>query len=334
MGLYTMALYDAFVSYSHAKDKPIAAALQSVVQRLGKPWYRRRALRLFRDDTSLSATPHLWPTIEQALGQSRFFILLASPEAAASSVGQQGGGLLARPQERGHAADRGHRGELAWDDTAGDFAWRDSVAAAAGAQRPLLGRAEMGGPARLSRRRRQARRQVHRASRRFCGRHPRHAEGGPAFARGAPTAPCADFGLVGGVVAADPDRRCGLAMEHGGRPDAHCAGAARSCRVGRAGRPAAARACGKSARHGHQGRKRHGVRTGAGVPRPERHAGWPDAPHSRSRQRAAKETHGIGRKHARPVARRSGGAERTAVDAAVPRSTRARRSRLPSAPSN
>jgi hypothetical protein len=28
-----MALYDAFVSYSHAKDKPIAAALQSVVQK-------------------------------------------------------------------------------------------------------------------------------------------------------------------------------------------------------------------------------------------------------------------------------------------------------------
>jgi hypothetical protein len=63
-----MPLYDAFISYSHAKDKPIAAALQSVVQKLGKPWYHRRALRVFRDDTSLSATPHLWPTIERALG--------------------------------------------------------------------------------------------------------------------------------------------------------------------------------------------------------------------------------------------------------------------------
>jgi hypothetical protein len=79
-----VALYDAFISYSHAKDKPIAAALQAVLQRLCKPWYRRRALRVFRDDTSLSATPQLWPAIEQALGQSRFLILLASPEAAAS----------------------------------------------------------------------------------------------------------------------------------------------------------------------------------------------------------------------------------------------------------
>src|SRR5688572_9251153 len=79
-----MAQYDAFVSYSHAKDKPIAAALQSVIQRLGKPWYRRRALRLFRDDTSLSATPSLWPSIEQALAASRYLIVLASPQFAAS----------------------------------------------------------------------------------------------------------------------------------------------------------------------------------------------------------------------------------------------------------
>src|SRR6266478_3135860 len=69
--------YDAFISYSHAKDKPIAAALQSVVQKLGKPWYRRRALRVFRDNTSVSATPSLWPSIERALGESRFLVLLA-----------------------------------------------------------------------------------------------------------------------------------------------------------------------------------------------------------------------------------------------------------------
>src|SRR5689334_10605706 len=79
-----MALYDAFISYSHANDKVIAGALQSAVQKLGKPWYKRRALRVFLDNTSLSATPQLWPTIESALGQSRYFILLASPEAAAS----------------------------------------------------------------------------------------------------------------------------------------------------------------------------------------------------------------------------------------------------------
>jgi hypothetical protein len=116
-----LAQYDAFISYSHAKDKPVAAALQAVVQTLGKPWYRRRALRIFRDDTSLSATPGLWPSIEQALGQSRFLIFLASPEAAASPwVGKEvaywlehkgGDPLLIALTD----------GDLSWDSVAGDF---------------------------------------------------------------------------------------------------------------------------------------------------------------------------------------------------------------------
>jgi WD40 repeat protein len=76
--------YDAFVSYSHAADGQLAPALQAGLQSLGKPWYRRRMLRVFRDKTSLSASPELWPSIERALAASRFFVLLASPEAARS----------------------------------------------------------------------------------------------------------------------------------------------------------------------------------------------------------------------------------------------------------
>jgi hypothetical protein len=41
-----MTTYDAFISYSHLKDKSIATALQYVIQKLGKPWYRRRAARV------------------------------------------------------------------------------------------------------------------------------------------------------------------------------------------------------------------------------------------------------------------------------------------------
>jgi tetratricopeptide (TPR) repeat protein len=122
-----MAPYDAFISYSHAKDKPIAAALQGVIQRLGKPWHRRRALRVFRDDTSLSATPHLWPSIESALAQSRTMILLASPEAAASPwVAKE---VLYWLDHKG--ADTLliglTDGELGWDNSAGDFTWRDDT---------------------------------------------------------------------------------------------------------------------------------------------------------------------------------------------------------------
>jgi hypothetical protein len=84
--------YDAFISYSHAKDRPIAIALQGVIQALGKPWYGRRNLRAFRDEGSLSANPALWPSIEEALSKSGHFILLACPEAAGSEwVGREVG---------------------------------------------------------------------------------------------------------------------------------------------------------------------------------------------------------------------------------------------------
>jgi tetratricopeptide (TPR) repeat protein len=121
-----MALYDAFISYSHAKDKPIAAALQSVIQKLGKPWYRRRALRVFRDDTSLSATS-LWPTIEQALGQSRFLIVLASPEAAASQSVNKEVAYWLEQKSPDTLLIAVTDGELAWDNTLGGFAWHDSM---------------------------------------------------------------------------------------------------------------------------------------------------------------------------------------------------------------
>jgi hypothetical protein len=118
-----MINYDAFVSYSHTRDKPVAAALQRAVQKLGNPWYRRRTLRVFRDDTSLSATPSLWPSIERALDGSRYFVLLASPEAATSQWVNK---------EVSHWLDHNSietllvgvtDGDLVWDENAGDFQW-------------------------------------------------------------------------------------------------------------------------------------------------------------------------------------------------------------------
>src|ERR1700730_9029971 len=120
-GMHAMALYDAFISYSHAKDKAIAAALQTVIQKLGKPWYRRRALRVFRDDTSLSATPQLWPSIEQALGHSRYFILLASPEAAASKWVNKEVAYWLDHNSIDTLLIGVTAGELLWDEATGGF---------------------------------------------------------------------------------------------------------------------------------------------------------------------------------------------------------------------
>src|SRR3954451_4353567 len=77
-------LYRGFISYSHTVDGQLAPKLQRALTAFAKPWYRLRAIRLFRDETSLSPTPQLWPTIEAALKASEFFILLASPGAAES----------------------------------------------------------------------------------------------------------------------------------------------------------------------------------------------------------------------------------------------------------
>jgi WD40 repeat protein len=76
--------YDGFISYSHAADGRLAPALQRGLQRLAKKWNSRRALHVFRDETGLSTNPHLWSAIETALDDSDWFVLLASPESAAS----------------------------------------------------------------------------------------------------------------------------------------------------------------------------------------------------------------------------------------------------------
>lgn len=76
--------YNAFISYSHASDGRVAPALQRLLHQLAKPWYKLRALNVFRDHTDLSTSPHLWESIENVLAVSEYFLLLASREAAAS----------------------------------------------------------------------------------------------------------------------------------------------------------------------------------------------------------------------------------------------------------
>ena len=77
-------MYDGFISYSHAADDLLAPRLQAALQRFAKPWWKRRAVRIFRDESSLSANPHLWSSITEALDTSGWFVLLLSPDAARS----------------------------------------------------------------------------------------------------------------------------------------------------------------------------------------------------------------------------------------------------------
>jgi WD40 repeat protein len=120
--------YKAFLSYSHTADRARAAAVHSALHRFAKPWYRVRAVHVFRDETNLAATPGLWPTIQAALDDSEFFILLASPAAAASS-------WVAKEVEH-WCSTRGSAtllivltgGTIVWDEQAGDVDWRRTTA--------------------------------------------------------------------------------------------------------------------------------------------------------------------------------------------------------------
>lgn len=113
--------YDAFISYSQRADAALGTVLQNGLQRFAKAWYRRRALRIFRDATALAPDAPLSEAIAAAIEQSDYFILLASPEAAASPWVQRELDV----RQRQHGVDRLllvlTGGTLNWSDAARDF---------------------------------------------------------------------------------------------------------------------------------------------------------------------------------------------------------------------
>lgn len=120
--------YDAFISYSHAADGKLAPAVQHALHKLAKPWYRMRALKVFRDETSLSASHDLTDSIRNALSQARFFVLMASPEAARSTWVGREIELWRGRQLPTQLLIIQTEGEIVWDDAARDFDWSRSTA--------------------------------------------------------------------------------------------------------------------------------------------------------------------------------------------------------------
>ncbi len=120
--------YDAFISYSHAADAKLAAAIQRGLSHFARPWYRIRALRVFRDQTSLSANPALWNSIARGLTDSQFLVLLASPPAKASPwVTREIEAFLGTRSSDRILVVLTH-GEIAWDNRTGDFDWTRTTA--------------------------------------------------------------------------------------------------------------------------------------------------------------------------------------------------------------
>ena len=120
--------YQAFVSYSHDSDERLAASLQSSLSRFAKPWYRLRTMRIFRDKTSLSANPALWSSIEQALGESKYFLLLACPASAKSRWVQQEIQWWLQNRSVGNLLIILTDGVIVWDADIQDFDWGKTTA--------------------------------------------------------------------------------------------------------------------------------------------------------------------------------------------------------------
>jgi len=112
--------YDAFISYRHGSDAALATAIESALERIAKPWNRLRAMSVFRDQSDLAAEADLSAAITRTLDDTRYLVLIASPESAASPwVGKE---IAYWCDERGAAQQlivvlAG--GELEWDDANG-----------------------------------------------------------------------------------------------------------------------------------------------------------------------------------------------------------------------
>ncbi len=122
---------DAFISYSHAADGVLAPALERGMERLARPWYRVRALDVFRDQSDLALTPHLWETIRLTLDGSRYLVALLSPESASSKWVNQELAYWCAQRGTGELLLVLTGGELAWDEAVGDFSAASTAAPAA-----------------------------------------------------------------------------------------------------------------------------------------------------------------------------------------------------------
>ena len=114
--------YKAFVTYGHA-DIGVADAVQSGLHSFAKPWTSLRAVRVFRDKTNLTANPDLWSSIEQAIANSEYLLIMASPQAAHSQWVPREIEAFVQCNSTDKVILVLTDGELAWDNARQDFDW-------------------------------------------------------------------------------------------------------------------------------------------------------------------------------------------------------------------
>ena len=78
---------------------------------------------MFRDESTLAMTPRLWPAIEKALRDSRFFILMADPPSAQSEWVQKEVACWLETERAENMLIVWTGGNIVWDQAKNDFDW-------------------------------------------------------------------------------------------------------------------------------------------------------------------------------------------------------------------
>ena len=76
--------YDAFISYSHESDLDLARVTRDGLQKLAKPWNRRRALDIFLDQSSLELSSELGSSLDDRIEDTEWLVLFMSETSAGS----------------------------------------------------------------------------------------------------------------------------------------------------------------------------------------------------------------------------------------------------------
>lgn len=118
----TVPGYDAFISYSHQRDRLLGPALQAGLERFAKPWRKLRASRIFIDEANLGASPELWESVQEGLASSRWFILLASDDAARSAWVDREVGWWLEHRSRDRLLIVATSPGMQWEKAEGDWA--------------------------------------------------------------------------------------------------------------------------------------------------------------------------------------------------------------------
>lgn len=128
-GLPSDGRFAGFLSYSRA-DRELCDRVHRALEGLGRPLFRLRGRRVFRDTANIGASASLKGVLKTAMTESEYFILLASQHAANSAwVGSEVESWVGLHDGRArNVLIVLCSGDIRWNDASGDFDWDTTTA--------------------------------------------------------------------------------------------------------------------------------------------------------------------------------------------------------------